>query len=542
MNLMKPYKKVVASLILGVYLLLTVSVPFASAQWYNQSFKQFYTQVYGPATPPQEIFGERYTAAQTQWVVYSFLALVLNAIAEAVFHENAEEIVNTMMTGEISSDSSLAPNPVAYYPPVTPKPQQSLISAVFEDRPISTVTSIKNGLKNFHLIPEAKAQAATGFGFQALKPVQELWKLSRNISYTLFVLASIILSFMIMFRVQTSARVVVTVQSAIPKIAITLILVTFSYAIAGFMVDLMYVTMGLLALMIGGTGNAVQIFTFLTKGPGGGGILSMLLITIATYLLSLIAIFVGGLTGGSAVGTLTFGLVAIVIIVLMLIFMIFQAFKIIVAIFRALAFVLLLTMIAPLQITAGLIFPGMGFSTWLKSLISNLAVFPTISVLFLFSLIFAKAAVIGFGGQGTVPSGALSFVTDLIAGVPFIGISVDATGYGDLATQGWPPLFGFSGNTSVYIMFFILSFVLLSITPKVPEIIKGFIAGKAFFASTLGDVGAVGGAATAGGSRYGADRILTAREEGFRVAAGDPNASRAWHRAARRFTGTRPPR
>ena len=42
-----------------------------------------------------------------------------------------------------------------------------------------------------------------------------------------------------------SPQTIVTIQSALPKIVVTLILVTFSYAIAGFMVDLVYVVMGL---------------------------------------------------------------------------------------------------------------------------------------------------------------------------------------------------------------------------------------------------------------------------------------------------------
>jgi len=43
---------------------------------------------------------------------------------------------------------------------------------------------------------------------------------------------------MIMLRVKISPQAVVTVQSAIPKLITTLILVTFSYAIAGLVIDL----------------------------------------------------------------------------------------------------------------------------------------------------------------------------------------------------------------------------------------------------------------------------------------------------------------
>src|SRR5258708_14361646 len=84
---------------------------------------------------------------------------------------------------------------------------------------------------------------------------------------------------MIMFRVKISPQVVVSVQSALPKIAIALVLVTFSYAIAGFLIDIMYVFVGLFSLVfsrftvagvsfVGGSAGAVTgYFDMLTKGP-----------------------------------------------------------------------------------------------------------------------------------------------------------------------------------------------------------------------------------------------------------------------------------
>src|SRR3989344_8261501 len=60
------------------------AVPKVSAQntnpWYMQTFNQWYVKVYDTNTsPPQEIFGERYTAAQVQWVMYGILSFFLNS-------------------------------------------------------------------------------------------------------------------------------------------------------------------------------------------------------------------------------------------------------------------------------------------------------------------------------------------------------------------------------------------------------------------------------------------------------------------------------
>ena len=47
--------------------------------------------------------------------------------------------------------------------------------------------------------------------------------------------------FMIMFRVKINPQTVVSLQTMIPKLVITLLLVTFSYAIAGLVIDMIYV-------------------------------------------------------------------------------------------------------------------------------------------------------------------------------------------------------------------------------------------------------------------------------------------------------------
>ena len=44
-----------------------------------------------------------------------------------------------------------------------------------------------------------------------------------------------------MFRQRISPQAVMTIQAALPKVIIALIMVTFSYAIAGFMIDISYV-------------------------------------------------------------------------------------------------------------------------------------------------------------------------------------------------------------------------------------------------------------------------------------------------------------
>ncbi len=88
--------------------------------------------------------------------------------------------------------------------------------------------------------PVTSAYAQEGIGYQGLSGVLEVWKGFRDISYALFVVIFVVVGFMIMFRAKLNPQTVVNLQLALPKLIITLILITFSYAIAGLVIDLVY--------------------------------------------------------------------------------------------------------------------------------------------------------------------------------------------------------------------------------------------------------------------------------------------------------------
>lgn len=93
--------------------------------------------------------------------------------------------------------------------------------------------------QNLGLVPISPAYAqAQGIGFNAFLPVLPLWKTFRDIAYLAFVAVFLFVGLMIMFRKKIDPRTVVTIQESLPKIIVSLILVTFSYAIAGLVVDL----------------------------------------------------------------------------------------------------------------------------------------------------------------------------------------------------------------------------------------------------------------------------------------------------------------
>jgi len=114
--------------------------------------------------------------------------------------------------------------------------------------PLHTGDYFKYLAGNFGIAKPAYGAA----GFEGLKPVQSLWVAFRNIVYLLFVIIFIVIGLAIMLRVRIDPRTVMTIQNQIPKIIIGILLVTFSFAIAGFLIDLMYVVIFLSYELISG--------------------------------------------------------------------------------------------------------------------------------------------------------------------------------------------------------------------------------------------------------------------------------------------------
>src|SRR6476619_7172420 len=94
------FKKFLFSSIVAILLLFNLAVPYAHAQvnpwyqgpWYLQGPVQWYTKVYDSSNP-QEIFGERYTAAQVQWVIYSIFSVFINTFVPP-------EVIICLTTGD----------------------------------------------------------------------------------------------------------------------------------------------------------------------------------------------------------------------------------------------------------------------------------------------------------------------------------------------------------------------------------------------------------------------------------------------------------
>lgn len=511
-------KKIIASVVLAIFLLTSIFVPVALAQtssgttvpstWYNQPFNEWYGKVYDNDNPT-EIFGERYTAAQVQWVIYGLFSFVINATGDP-------ETTNCLMNDDLNDCIDKVNDVFSYDPnlvaPYANNKSDGFLAFMWEDKPLSVISYFKSLGRKFNLVPEAQAQDV-GFGFTALDPILPLWRASRNVAYSLFAFIIVIFSFMIMFRVKLSPQTVVSVQSALPKLVLAIILVTFSYAIAGLMVDLMYVVIGFFSLALSQAFNSVTffdvssttMFNLMTKGALNLGFLGSMLVYFIVFMITTFIVLLGanglvGFVSGIFFGmTWIMGLLALLTIIIFAVLLLFITFKVLWMLFKTLTHILLLVFIAPFQIALGALIPAMGFSSWLRNLLSNLAVFPTTGLMVALSFFFLEMALI-ITFEGLLPASWLQIFSDFFFGIPGTNVVVGA-----LTNEGWPPLLFFAVKNSSAIIFLGISAVILMITPKIAEAIQAIIKGQPFSAGTA--IGTAFGPARTGAAFTGLSTI-----------------------------------
>lgn len=274
----------------------------------------------------------------------------------------------------------------------------NLIATLYKNPPANKEVWLADTVSNLGLLPKAYAQ---GIGFTTLTPTLELWKVFRNTAYALLIVILLIIGLMIMFRTKVDPRTVISIQMAIPRIIITILLITFSYPIAGLLIDLMYLTLFIGIRLIGSTANLGTIPELQQEFTSGGGIWRLLnliprgnqiggLLNLGSFLFLLTpASFIGPAIVHAFTGLLdlftdevSFDPGGI--------FLLFTSIIILLTILRI--FMLLITsyiniiiavIFAPVLLI-GQAIPGQNtFSSWIRNLMANLSVFPTTAILIL---------------------------------------------------------------------------------------------------------------------------------------------------------------
>ncbi len=254
-----------------------------------------------------------------------------------------------------------------------------------------------------------------GYGFTGLTPILGIWMAFRNLVFMAASLMFIFLGMAIVLRIKLSPQTVVSIQSAIPSIIGTLLLITFSYAIAGLILDLITLVQGIvLAALFTATNTSlsdsllnnsiIQIgkpstFTFsqlMTGGLGNVYHLSLGLVSkwglfSLTDLMS--KIINATVANGPAVGVtevitvlsaaplITFG--RVILTVIFAVVVVFYQITFMIGMIKNYGLLLFKIILGPLEIAAGMI-PGskIGFGTWVNEVFGYAMTFP-VCILFL---------------------------------------------------------------------------------------------------------------------------------------------------------------
>lgn len=380
----------------------------------------------------------------------------------------------------------------------------SFTSKLVTYRPASSLdylAYVSTNLKNHHVIDQAYA-AGPGYGFTALSPILPLWRAFRNIAYLLFALGFVMYGVMIMFRIKIDAKTAASIQLAIPKLIVTLLVITFSYAIVGFLIDISTVVSAMVinilkagqildssSLSIGSTTLTNPIASVAAGQSKLGAIGSII---INGFTASIVAPFIffnliiGGIVGVAAsFAAIIAGTISGIGVVLTIIVMIavgISYVKLIGKLFMAFFSIIINLIFSPIILLGNLMPGSNAISSWLMSIIGNLAVFPVAAFFLVLSyalmvqpvLTFVPELVKSWSPTATMianaAAGALGFETN------WMQTGLEAVlGVKSLASLGniWtPPMTVPFGSSDGSLMLATIGFGLLMMASKYCEMVE----------------------------------------------------------------------
>lgn len=285
----------------------------------------------------------------------------------------------------------------------------NLIAAVYTNPLASGVYYAYDLLHNAGL---AKPALAQGIGFAGLTPLLSIWKVTRNIAYSVLIIIIVAIGFMIIFRMKIDPKTVISFQAALPKIILALILITFSYPIVGFLIDLMYLSMAIVVhLLANGMGPSfssqttqwqAQMMTadagvlagwiFNHFGRDSWNLITGLLWPVPTGIQGIVDMIAWwGKFITSKPGLLFFSS-AIPLILTFIVFLglLFTFIRLLILLFNSYIQVLISLLLGPIILLAEAIPGKSAFGGWIGNLIANLIVFPTTVAILMFSMFLSS--------------------------------------------------------------------------------------------------------------------------------------------------------
>ena len=271
-----------------------------------------------------------------------------------------------------------------------------LQGAANEPIPVNLAYWWNDGVTRIPFAGRALAAEVT-YGGPLVEFVFDFWKYTRNLAYAMLAVILLVVGFMIMTRRKTSPQMAVTAQTAIPRIVLAVIFITFSYPIGALAASLAW-SLGQNAAVI--VFDTISPLTF--NSTGQEFTLGFIMILLIGTLLAV--------SGIGVILILSVFLAAIAVIILFIVAMI----KALMAYLR----ILFSIIFAPFAFAVGAI-PGQEATTtkWFKNLAADVLTIPAI----FFTIALTMMLILRSALAGPLDGAWASTILVILLG-PFIGI------------------------------------------------------------------------------------------------------------------------
>lgn len=290
-----------------------------------------------------------------------------------------------------------------------------MISLLYRYPPASTgsyLAYVTQNLQNHKIIPPALA-ASTGVGFSTFSPFIELWKIVRNVAYFALILFFIVYGFMMMFRINLGQKTAITVQLAIPKLIVTLLVITFSYAIVGLIFDLMWVLVYFfigylqsqgLVFIVSLLGVKIWSPSYVAYGNSifgfTGSVVVNSIIAGPAAVYGVLNLLFGGTLAAIAFLVGTFTGLNLLIYLIILIAVLISYGKLFVKLIGAFIYVVISLITGPILLLGNALPGSQAIGSWIRNIVANLFIFPVTMLFLLLSYLFMVQPLVDLCANG----------------------------------------------------------------------------------------------------------------------------------------------
>jgi len=345
-------------------------------------------------------------------------------------------------------------------------------------------------------IPTISRAYAQGTGYKAMTPFLDFWKVFRNLAYSLYIIMFVVVGVMIMLKTKVNAQTIITIQTALPNLLITLLLITFSYAIVGFMIDIMYFLIYFVAYLFSSVGvlDGAKTINRLMTNSAWGVIFDGRNSIISAIADAMVQVIGGNSAGGLATrvvgGVFTMGISELAVqalpYLLVAVWLAITMLKLIFLLTKSYIMLIIQTITAPVQILMNAMPGSKAFSEWLKKTASYLIPFPVAATMFIVAALFIKNPTNNTLLNGLDPRDANPF-----------GITENGSSFYDNWNKNdmWVPPFTFDLKLESSQIMILVGFFIFAMTPAAVKMAQDWLQVKEspYTAEAFGGAGMVYG-------------------------------------------------